>query len=72
MPFDSSQAPVQHDLSRRADEVVAGFGLRPTRSNLLDMAAEVERRLHVFPGGPSIAWRVAAELRRRALDQRGR
>lgn len=70
MPFDSEPSTAFADLALCTDEVVGAFGLQPTPNNLLDMAAEMERRLHIFPGGPRLARRIVSELRRRALALR--
>ncbi len=55
------------DLAAETDEVIRGFGMRPTRNNLCSMAEEMERRLRIHPGGVVWAGRIVAELRRRAL-----
>ena len=63
--FDADTAPTR--VAAETDAVVASFGLQPTRLNLFCMAAEMERRMHIYPGGPAAAAAVVRELRRRAL-----
>jgi hypothetical protein len=55
-------------LARETDAVIVSFGLPVTRNNLCAMAEEMERRLHLFPGGWVQAGRIIRELQRRALD----
>jgi hypothetical protein len=63
MPFDAAS-----DLAHETDAVIRAFGLAPTRDNLWLMAEEMERRVHIFPGGWVLAGRILRELQRRALE----
>ena len=65
-PLDGFVSP-RTDIQVETDAVVRAFGLRVSRLSLSDMAAEMERRVHVFSGGPVAAMQIVAELRRRAL-----
>jgi len=64
MAFDS---PDRNDIAAETDEVIGSFGMSPTRNNLFCMAEEMERRLRFYPGGRLRAWRIVAELTRRAI-----
>jgi hypothetical protein len=59
--------PSRTEIEVQTDAVIAAFGLPVSRAGLADMAAEMERRVHIFAGGPVAAMQVVAELRRRAL-----
>jgi hypothetical protein len=59
------------EIAREADAVIASFGLPVTLNNLCAIAEEMERRLHLFPGGWVKAGRVMRELQRRALELAG-
>ena len=63
MPFDAQA----YDLAAETDDVILSFGLAPTPANLCSMAAEMERRLRLHPGGSVQAARIVRELRRRAV-----
>ena len=63
MAFDAS-AP---DLAAETDEVIRSFMMTPTPFRLWAMAAEMERRLRLYPGGAIQVGRIVRELRRRAL-----
>ncbi len=52
--------------------MIRAFGLRPTINNLYGMAEEIERRIHIYPGGPTGAEAVIRELQRRASEIRRR
>ncbi len=56
-----------YDLAAETDDVIRGFGMTPTPINLVSMAAEMERRLRIYPGGVVQAGRIVRELQRRAL-----
>ncbi len=64
MAFDAQPCD---DIAAETDQVIAAFAMTPTRNNLFCMAEEMERRLHIYPGGAVRAWRIAAELTRRAI-----
>ena len=70
MPPLDGQCPPQSDLQIATDLVIGSFGLPLTAVNLSQMAAEMERRVHIFRGGPVLAMRIVAELHRRAVAQR--
>lgn len=70
MPYDG-QAFECGGLSSEAEEVVRAFGMAPTPPNLCAVAAELERGLHIYPGGPVRASRVIRELRQRAIKANG-
>jgi hypothetical protein len=69
MPYDG-RAVESGGLVSEADEVIRAFGMAPTPTNLCSMAAEIERGLHIYPGGPVQASRVIRELQRRAAEAR--
>lgn len=57
---------LRFDVASQTDAVIQAFGLPASRLNLADIAAEMERRVHIFSGGPVAAMQIVAELRRRA------
>jgi hypothetical protein len=54
------------DLLAEADAVIRRFGLPLQPGNLELIAAELERRVHIFDGGWVLAMRIVGEIRRRA------
>ena len=52
------------------DEIIRSLGVRATGSELFEMAAEMERRIHIHPSGPVMEVRIVAELRRLAVALR--
>jgi hypothetical protein len=66
----SSRRP--SELQLQTDAVIESFGLPDGAASLSSIAAEMERRLHIFPGGPGAAVRIVQELRRRAVAMAGR
>ena len=64
-PADGSGRPTE--LQLQTDAVIERFGLPSGAASLCAIAAEMERRLHIFPGGPALTVRIVHELRRRAL-----
>lgn len=56
-----------YDLDAETDDVIRGFGMAPTPINLVSMAAEMELRLRIYPGGMVQAGRIVRELQQRAL-----
>ncbi len=67
MPPLDGFGPARSDIAAQTDDVIQAFGLAASRSNLADIAAEMERRVHIFSGGPVAAMQIVAELRRRAM-----
>ena len=53
-----------------ADEVIRAFGMAPTPANLCAMAEEIERRTHIYAGGPVRGCQVVRELYGRASAAR--
>ena len=58
------------DVGGHADLVMTCLDFPLTTNGLCDAAAELERRIHIFTGGPVLAVRIVEELRRRAITVR--
>ena len=67
MPPLDGFGPARSDVVDQTDAIIQAFGLPVSRISLADMAAEMERRVHIFSGGPVAAMQIVAELRRRAF-----
>lgn len=64
--------PHPSQVAKEVSEILAEYGPVETPEDLERLADGADRNPNAYDGGPELARRVAAELRRRAQEMRGR